>query len=56
MLRVEKKHDEISNLFTAERFQQKEKRLLTGFASNNGLPIVKKSQPTWTNGNNKNFN
>ena len=32
-------------------FNQNEKELLTEFASNNGLEIVNKITPTWTNGN-----
>ena len=32
-------------------FNQREKELLTEFASNNGLEIVNKNTPTWTNGN-----
>ena len=32
-------------------FNQREKELLTEFASNNGLEIVNKTTPTWTNGN-----
>ena len=32
-------------------FNEREKELLTEFASNNGLEIVNKNTPTWTNGN-----
>ena len=32
-------------------FNQREKELLTEFASNNALEIVNKNTPTWTNGN-----
>ena len=32
-------------------FNQSEKELLTEFASDNGLEIVNKNTPTWTNGN-----
>ena len=31
-------------------FNQRERELLTEFASNNGLDIVNKNTPTWTNG------
>ena len=32
-------------------FNQRKRELLTEFASNNGLDIVNKNTPTWTNGN-----
>ena len=32
-------------------FNHREKKLLTEFAANNGLELVNKNTPTWTNGN-----